>query len=84
MKTYYQVCAKYAFQKGKAQLASLSLHSTSEYFPYLVSSGNSLLVQSRFFHSVPEAEHYIKYLFTRHPKSTALFPVLDANQLLLF
>jgi hypothetical protein len=84
MSSYYQVCARYAFQKGKAQLVKLSFHTTSEYVPYLVSSVNSPLVLSRFFHSVPEAEHYINYLFTRHPTSTAPRPVLDAHQLLLF
>ena len=84
MSSYYQVCARYALQHGKPQLVSLSLHTTSEYVPYLVNSEFSHLVLSRFFHSVPEAEHYINYLFTRHPKSTAAFPVLDADQLLLF
>jgi len=84
MSNYYQVCARYAFQEGKTQLVSVSFHTTSEYVSFLISSYNSPLLISRFFHAVPEAEHYIDYLFSRYPASAATRPVLDADQLSLF
>jgi len=84
MKTYFQVCANFALSHGKPSLESLSLHSTSLYFPYLVSSNSSLLSHSRYFHTVSEADYYIKYLFSRYPNSKASYPVLDASQLSLF
>jgi len=84
MSSYYQVCAKYAFQEGNAHLVSVSFHTTSEYVPFLVSSPFSALHLSRFFHSVAEAEHYINYLFSRYPASTASRPVLDSGQKELF
>jgi hypothetical protein len=84
MKTFYQVCSNYSFQKGKAQLVSLSLHSTPIYYPYFVKINKSPLVSSRFFYSVSDAENYINYLFTIYPHSTAPRPVLDANQLTFF
>jgi hypothetical protein len=82
--TYYQVCATYKLSASKPPLVGLSLHSTSEYFPFLVGSPTSYLSQSRYFHTVWEAEHYINYLFSRYPDSTAPRPVLDADQFLLF
>jgi hypothetical protein len=84
MRIYYQVCTGFKFSGCKPQLVSLSLHSTSEYFPYLAGSPTSLLSHSRFFHTVPEAEHYISYLFSRYPNSTTPRPVLDALQPSLF
>jgi len=84
MSVYYQVCASFKLTGGKPSLVGLSLHSTSEYFPFLVGSPTSLLSHSRFFHSLPEAEHYISYLFSRYPNSGLALPVLDAKQLLLF
>jgi hypothetical protein len=84
MSTYYQVYSIYKFSGSKPQLVSLSLHSTTEYFPFLVGSNTSLLSHSRFFHTVPEAEHYISYLFSRYPKCGLPRPVLDAQQFLLF
>ena len=83
MKTYFQVCARYALQKGIPQLVGLSLHSTSDFFPFIIFT-NSPFVYSRFFKSVQEAENFINYLFTHYPNSTAPRPVLDANQNNLF
>jgi len=84
MKTYYQVCAGFTLQKGRPQLVRLSLHSTTEYFPFLFSFEKKPIFSSHFFYSVSEAENYIDYLFSRHPASTAPRPVLDAHQFLLF
>jgi hypothetical protein len=81
---YYQVCVTYKFVSGKPSLSSLSLHSTPEYFPFLVGSPTSLLSHSRFFHTQKEANIYINYLFSRYPNSGLKPPVLDALQLLLF
>jgi len=81
---YYQVCARYVFQKGKPQLASVTFHTTSEYFPYLVPSPSIHLQQSRFFHTVREAEQYISFLFSRYPNTAVQRPILDADQLALF
>jgi hypothetical protein len=81
---YYQVCSTYKFFHGKAKLVNLSFHSTTEFqFPYN-SSMYAVLNQSRFFHSVPEAQGFISYLYSRHKGYTAPRPVLDANQLSLF
>jgi hypothetical protein len=80
MRIYYQVIAGFAFSAGKPSLVSLSLHSTSEYFPFLVGSYTTLS-NSRFFHTVTQANHYINYLYSRYPNSKAPRPVLDALQL---
>jgi demethoxyubiquinone hydroxylase (CLK1/Coq7/Cat5 family) len=84
MSHHYQVFANYILEQGKPSLVELSLHSTSEYFPFLVGSYTSLLSHSRFFHTVPEAEHYINYLFSRYQNCGLARPALDALQLLLF
>jgi len=84
MRTYYQVIATFKLSGGKPSLSALSLHSTQEYFPFLVPSIGSLLSHSRFFHSLPKANLYIEYLFSRYPDSAAPRPILDAKQLLLF
>jgi len=84
MKTYYQVCSKFAFIQGKTALVGLSLHSTSVYYPFLVHSYSSPLSHSRYFHTVKEANNYIDYLFSRFPTSKAVRPVLDALQKTLF
>jgi acyl-CoA thioesterase len=84
MRTYYQVCAGFKFSGCKPLLVSLSLHSTPEYFSYLAGSVSSPLSHSQYFHTLPEANHYISYLFSRYPNSTAPRPVLDALQPLLF
>jgi hypothetical protein len=84
MKTYYQVFARFSLSAGKPSLVSLSLHSTSEYFPFLVRSLTSMLAHSRFFYTVPQAQTYIDYLYSRYPDSTATPPVLDSTQLDLF
>ena len=84
MKTYYQVFVRFSLSAGKPSLVSISLHSTSEYFPFLVGSAFTLLAHSRFFLTVAQAETYIKYLYSRYPASTATPPVLDGDQLDLF
>jgi len=83
MSIYYKVCASFIFAKNKPQLISVNFYTTSEYFPILISSCNSPFI-SRYFHTVPEAENYINYLFSRYPDTTAERPILDADQLLLF
>jgi hypothetical protein len=80
----YQVCATFKFSGSKPQLVSLSLHSTPEYSSFLVGSYTSLLSHSRFFYTVPQAQEYINYLFSRYPNSAIPYPVLDSDQLLLF
>ena len=84
MKTYYQVFARFSLSGGKPSLVSLSLYSTSEYFPFLVASLILSLAHSRFFYTVSQAQTYIDYLYTRYPDSTATPPVLDSDQLDLF
>jgi len=84
MSTYYQVYAQFSLVSGKPSLVSISLHTSYVYFPYLVGSYTSFMSQSRYFSTLPEAQDYIGYLFTRHPTSTAPPPVLDALQLSLF
>jgi hypothetical protein len=84
MRSYYQVSATFKLCRGKPLLVSLSLHTTSIYFPFPVFSTSSLLSHSRFFHTVPAAQGYISYLFSRHPTSSVPRPVLDAGQPLLF
>jgi hypothetical protein len=84
MSHYYQVCCSYKLNKGKPSLVGLSLHTTSNYFPFLVGSDTSYLSNSRYFHSLHEANGYINYLFTRFPHYGLPRPVLDAQQLLLF
>jgi hypothetical protein len=84
MRTYYQVSAGYKFSGCKPLLVSLSLYSTSEYVPWLVSSAASPLSLSRFFHSVKQANHYIDYLYRVYPSCAVPRPVLDSNQPLLF
>jgi hypothetical protein len=69
---------------GTPHLVSLSLHSTTQYLPFLVGSIPLKLSISRFFLSLQEAENYISYLFLRYPASTAQRPILDAKQLSLF
>jgi hypothetical protein len=84
MKTYFQVCPSFSLSAGKPQLESVTLHSTIAYCPFLVGSFTSYLSHSRFFHTVKEAHNYITYLFSRYPTSTATYPILDSDQLLLF
>jgi len=84
MSVYYQVYVSFKFVNGKAKLASLSLHSSSVYFPFLVPSLSSVLSYSRFFHTQKEANQYIDYLFKHHPNSGLPRPTLDALQPLLF
>jgi hypothetical protein len=84
MRSYYQVSVTFKLFRGKPSLVSLSLHSTPVYFPFLVGSVSFLLSHSRFFRSVPEAERYINYLFSRYPTSTVPRPVLASKQPLLF
>jgi len=84
MKTYYQVCVRFSLYHGKPSLESLSFHSTTIYFPFLVMSHCPALSHSRFFQSVSEAEKYINYLFSRYPNSKANKPILDALQQRLF
>jgi len=84
MSTNYQVCASFKFSGCRPQLSGLTLNSTKEYFPFIVGSYTSLLSHSRFFHTLPEAEHYISYLFSRYPNSGLSRPVLDPLQPLLF
>jgi hypothetical protein len=83
MSLNYQVCSSFSFSKSKPALVAVTLHTTSEYFPFLVGS-NSSLSNSRFFRSLSQAQNYISYLFSRYPASTAARPVLAAEQLLLF
>jgi hypothetical protein len=70
MKTYFQVCAGFALSGCKPSLVSLSLHSVNIYFPFLVGSVSSYLSHSRYFHSIPQAQDYINYLFKRYPNTT--------------
>jgi len=84
MRVYYQVEAGYKIVKSKGFLVSLSLRSTSRYYPFLVSSNTAIRTVSYFFNSVREAQDYIKYVLSRHPDSTVPWPVLDAEQLTLF
>jgi len=81
---FYQVSATFRLSGGKPSLSGLSLHSTSEYFPYLVGSPFSLFSQSRYFHTQKQANHYISYLLALFPNCGLARPVLDAQQLLLF
>jgi hypothetical protein len=81
---FYQVFASYKVSHGKPSLFSLSLHSSSIYLPYLVSSWSSYLSQSRYFLSITEANHYISFLFSRYSKCAIPRPVLYALQLSLF
>ena len=82
--SYYQVCANFMLLGSRPSLVSLSLHSTSEYYPFLVGSHASNLSISRYFRSLNLAKQYIAYLYSRYPNSTAPMPVLDPLQLLLF
>jgi len=84
MSSHYQVYVQFSVSSGKPSLIGVSLHSTSQYFPFLVFSPTSSPSYSRYFQTVPEAQAYISYLFTRYPQSTAPPPKLDALQLLLF
>jgi hypothetical protein len=85
MSAYYQVYSEYTLSNDKPQLVSVTLHSTSEYYPFLVGSDFSNLAHSRYFHTQKEANHYIDYLFSRYPNSAASRrPVLDALQLTFF
>jgi hypothetical protein len=84
MRVYYQVVAGFKFSGSKPLLVSLSLHSTKEYFPWLVGSASFPLSQSRFFHTVAGANHYIDYLYRVYPSCAVPRPGLDSNQLLLF
>jgi hypothetical protein len=80
----YQVCSTFKFSGCKAKLVSLSLHSTAEFQSPYNPSIYAVLNKSRYFHSVPEAQGYISWLYSHHPEYTAPRPVLDAQQLLLF
>ena len=80
----YQVFATFTLSGGKPSLSALSLHCTSEYFPYLVGSPTSLLSQSRYFHTQKEANQYISYLLALFPNCGLARPVLDPQQLSLF
>jgi hypothetical protein len=84
MRVYYQVIAGFKLSGGKPSLVSLSLHSTSEYFPFLVPSWSSCLSHSRFFKTVNQAKEYINYLYRIYPLCAIPYPVLDNKQLLLF
>jgi len=84
MSTYYQVCVSFSLSHGKHSLKSLTLHTTSEYFPFMVPSHSSNLSLSRFFLILPQAEEYISYIFSRYPNSGIPRPVLDSNQIQLF
>jgi hypothetical protein len=89
MRVYYQVVAGFRFSGSKLLLVSLSLHSTKEYFPWLVGSASSPLSQSRFFHTVTQANNYIEYLYRVYPSCAVPRPVAylryeDSKQLLLF
>ena len=76
MRSYYQVVAGFKLSKGKPSLISLSFHTVDQYFLFLVPE-NSSLSYSRFFYSVPEARHYIKYLYCIYPSCSIPYPVLS-------
>ena len=84
MKTYYQIYASFSLSHGKPQLVGISLNSTGVYFPFLVGSYAYTLSYSRFFRTIPQAQEYVNYLFSRYPESPAARPVLDGGQPLLF
>jgi hypothetical protein len=81
---YYQVVSGFKLSRCKPSLVSLSLHSTTEYYTWLVRSASSPLSQSRFFLNVTDANLYIDYLFHVYPSCSLPRPVLDSNQILLF
>ena len=84
MKTYYQVCAVFSLSGGTPQLVSMSLNSTIKFFPFLVYPAGSVSSISRFFRSLPQAQEYVSFLYSRYPTSAAALPVLDSGQLSLF
>jgi hypothetical protein len=84
MATYYQVSARFSLYVGKPLLDSLSLNTTNRFVRFLFHPANSFRTISRVFHTLPQAQKYIEYLFSRHPNSTAPPPTLDANQPPLF
>jgi len=81
---YYQVCATFKLTKGKPQLVKISLHTTPEYYPFIIYAFTSSLSNSRFFLKRKEANNYINYLLSRYPKCGLSFPKLDALQGMLF
>jgi len=81
---YYQVFATFTLSGGRPSLSGLSLHSTTEYYPFMVGSYSSLLSHSRYFHTQKEANNYIDYLFSKFPNCGIPRPALDPQQLLLF
>jgi hypothetical protein len=89
MVSYYQVIAGFKFSGSKPLLISLSLHTTHTYCSSLFRLPRPPLSISRIFHTLPQANSYIGYLYSRYPRehsshSTAQRPVLDPLQLLLF
>ncbi|MDR2596286.1 MAG: hypothetical protein LBC76_03085 [Treponema sp.] len=83
MSTYYQVCVSFSLFHGKHSLKSISLHTTSEYFPFMVPSRLTGLSLSRFFLILLQAEEYISFILSRYPNSGIPRPVLDSSQLSL-
>jgi hypothetical protein len=83
MRIYYQISAGFALSDGKASLTSMSFNSTFEYSPFTIISSGSPLAISRFFRSIPQAQSYIDYLFSRYPQGAVIYPVLDPLQLIL-
>jgi hypothetical protein len=84
MRIYYKVCTGYKLACGKPQLVSVTLHSSTAYYPFLVCSTIPALLNTRYFRSAQEAHRYINYLFMRYPQSGLPYPALDAGQHVLF
>jgi hypothetical protein len=84
MKYYYEVCVTVKFFEGKPHLESMSLNSTTEYYPFLVDNYDPVWSQSHFFHTLPEAYDFIKSEFSYYFDSTVPYPVLDGDQQYFF
>ena len=88
--SYYQVSTTYKLCGNKPLLESISLNTSYVYYPYLVGLPTSYLSHSRYFHTLPQAQHYISYLYSRYPKTNGFArtrappPILDALQLTFF
>jgi len=82
----YQVNARFAFVKGKAQLVSTAIYSTRAACTSIPFSpvGYSFLTNSHIFPTLQLAWSYIAHLHRVYPNSTAAAPVLDSGQNELF
>jgi len=85
MSLHYQVNTVYSLTHGKPSLISLSINSThSAVTELFVFSGLNLLKNYRIFHSLNDANNYIKYLKRIYKNCKLPQPVLDSGQKYLF